>query len=35
VFETCDLGRYAPGMGDSQARRRALDDAAHAMEVWP
>jgi hypothetical protein len=35
VFETCDLGRYAPGMGDAAARRRALDDAAHAMEVWP
>ncbi|MCA3016571.1 MAG: protein BatD [Myxococcaceae bacterium] len=35
VFETCDLGRYAPGMGDVAARRRALDDAAHAMEVWP
>ncbi|MBE2254118.1 MAG: protein BatD [Myxococcus sp.] len=35
VFETCDLGRYAPGMGDASARRRALDDAAHAMEVWP
>lgn len=35
VFETCDLGRYAPGMGDAQARQRALEDAAHAMEVWP
>jgi hypothetical protein len=35
VFETCDLGRYAPGMGDPSARRNALDDAAHAMEVWP
>ncbi len=35
VFETCDLGRYAPGMGDAQARRRALEDAVHAMEVWP
>jgi hypothetical protein len=35
VFETCDLGRYAPGMGDAAARRRALEDAVHAMEVWP
>jgi hypothetical protein len=35
VFETCDLGRYAPGMGDLSARRQALNDAAHAMEVWP
>lgn len=35
VFENCDLGRYAPGMGDPSARRHALDDAAHAMEVWP
>lgn len=35
VFETCDVGRYAPGMGDGSARRRALDDAAHAMEAWP
>ncbi|MBL8939226.1 MAG: protein BatD [Archangium sp.] len=35
VFETCDLGRYAPGMGDASARQRALEDAVHAMEVWP
>lgn len=35
VFETCDLGRYAPGMGDAAARQRALEDAVHAMEVWP
>ncbi|MBL8919709.1 MAG: protein BatD [Myxococcaceae bacterium] len=35
VFETCDLGRYAPGMGDASARRKALEDAVHAMEVWP
>ena len=34
VLETCDLGRYAPGMGDASARQRALDDAAHAMEGW-
>lgn len=35
VFETCDLGRYAPGMGEASARNRALDDAAAAMEAWP
>lgn len=35
VFETCDTGRYAPGMGEAQARRRAVDDAAGAMEAWP
>ena len=34
VFETCDLGRYAPGMGEPSARNRALDDAAAAMEAW-
>ncbi len=34
VFETCDLGRYAPGMGEASARNRALDDAAAAMEAW-
>lgn len=34
VLETCDLGRYAPGMGDVAARQRALDDAAAAMEGW-
>lgn len=34
VFETCDMGRFAPGMGDAAARQRALDDAAKAMEGW-
>jgi BatD DUF11 like domain len=34
VFDTCDLGRYAPGMGEVAARRRSLDDAAAAMEGW-
>lgn len=35
ILETCDLGRYAPGMGEVSARRRALKDAATAMENWP
>lgn len=34
VLETCDMGRYAPGMGEAAARRRALEDAALAMEGW-
>lgn len=34
VFDTCDVGRYAPGMGDISARRRSIDDAAAAMEGW-
>lgn len=34
VLDTCDLGRYAPGMGDASARKRAFDDAAAAMEGW-
>lgn len=34
VLEMCDLGRYAPGMGDAEARRRALEEAATAMESW-
>ena len=34
VLETCDMGRYAPGMGEASARQRALDDAAAAMELW-
>ncbi len=34
VFETCDMGRYAPGMGEASARKRAVDDAAKAMEAW-
>jgi hypothetical protein len=35
VFELCDLGRYAPGMGEASARRRAIEEAARAMEGWP
>ncbi len=34
VLETCDLGRYAPGMGEAAARRKTLTDAAAAMEGW-
>lgn len=34
VLETCDMGRYAPGMGEATARRRALGDAQAAMEGW-
>ena len=34
VLETCDMGRYAPGMGEAAARRRAMSDAAAAMEGW-
>jgi len=34
VFESCDLGRYAPGMADLASRKKALDDAAAAMEGW-
>jgi hypothetical protein len=34
VLETCDMGRYAPGMGEAAARARAVDDAAAAMELW-
>lgn len=34
VYESCDLGRYAPGLADMTARQRALDDAAAAMEGW-
>ncbi len=34
VLETCDMGRYAPGMGEATARRRALTEAATAMEGW-
>lgn len=35
VYERCDLGRYAPGMGEASARQAALDDAAAAMEAFP
>lgn len=34
VLDLCDLGRYAPGMGEASARQKALDDAAAAMEGW-
>lgn len=34
VLETCDMGRYAPGMGEAAARKRALSEAAAAMEGW-
>lgn len=34
VLDLCDLGRYAPGMGETSARRKAMDDAAAAMEGW-
>jgi hypothetical protein len=34
VLETCDTGRFAPGMGDAGARKLALDEAAKAMEIW-
>jgi hypothetical protein len=34
VLETCDMGRFAPGMGEAAARTKALDDAAAAMEAW-
>ena len=34
VLEICDMGRYAPGMGEATARRRALSEAAQAMEGW-
>lgn len=33
-LDTCDMGRFAPGMGDAAARARALDEAASAMEAW-
>lgn len=34
VLETCDMGRFAPGMGEAAARSKAIDDAAAAMEAW-
>jgi hypothetical protein len=34
ALDTCDMGRFAPGMGDAAARVRALDQAAQAMEAW-
>lgn len=35
VLELCDLGRYAPGLGEATARERALSEATAAMEGWP
>jgi hypothetical protein len=34
VLDTCDMGRFAPGMGEAAARRKALDDAAEMMGAW-
>jgi hypothetical protein len=34
ALDTCDMGRFAPGMGDAAARAKALDEAASAMEAW-
>jgi len=34
ALDTCDMGRFAPGMGDAHARASALDEAAAAMEAW-
>ncbi|MFT3706684.1 MAG: BatD family protein [Archangium sp.] len=34
VLETCDLGRYAPGMGEAAARQSAFEHAMKAMEAW-
>ena len=34
VLENCDMGRFAPGMGEAAARSQALDDAAAAMGSW-
>ncbi|MBL8911204.1 MAG: protein BatD [Archangium sp.] len=34
VLETCDTGRYAPGMGEPAARQQAMDEATKAMEAW-
>lgn len=34
ALDTCDVGRFAPGMGDAAARGHALDEAAQAMEAW-
>lgn len=34
VLDTCDMGRFAPGMGDASARKKALEDAAAAMGAW-
>lgn len=34
VLDNCDMGRFAPGMGDAAARKKALEDAAAAMGAW-
>jgi BatD DUF11 like domain len=34
VLDTCDMGRFAPGMGEATARNKALEDAAVAMGAW-
>ncbi len=34
VLETCEMGRYAPGLDDAHARERILDDAEAAMAAW-
>ncbi len=34
TLDTCDMGRFAPGMGEAHARANALDEAAAAMEAW-
>ena len=34
VLETCETGRFAPGLGDASARERILDDAEAAMAAW-
>lgn len=34
ILETCDMGRFAPGMGEAAARTKAIEDAAAAMEGW-
>ncbi len=34
VLDDCDVGRFAPGAAGPEARDRALDAAAAAMEAW-
>ena len=34
VLDRCDTGRFAPGMGESAAKKQTLDDAAAAMEAF-
>ena len=35
LMDECDLGRFAPGAGDAEAREAALRDAMELMEDWP